>query len=171
MSDIPILHWVEIFAPDVPSDAVGQQSSPSKPEVIKSVLDGGHNMLAIGALILSRALDDPKLIKKIKLWPDLKTAWEEHRAAVEKLRKAEIPEGEAGPLDFLVPLGILVPSYTEDDEVVVEFNSSLLDICAARNNNVELTLETKTNERASTSTFARGFRQVRDMQLALGSTN
>lgn len=52
VSDIPIIHWVEILAPDVPSDAVGQQSSLSKPEVIKGVLDGGHNMLAIGALIL-----------------------------------------------------------------------------------------------------------------------
>lgn len=114
---------------------------------IEGVLDGGHNMLAIGTLILSRALDDPKLIKKIKLWPDLKAAWEEHRAAVEKLRKTEIPEGEAGPLDFLVPLEILVPSDTEDDEVVAEFNSSLLDICAARNNNVELTLETKANKK------------------------
>jgi hypothetical protein len=114
---------------------------------IEGVLDGGHNMLAIGTLILSRALEDPKLIKKIKLWPDLKAAWDEHRGAVEKLRKAEVPEGEDGPLDFLVPLEILVPSDTEDDEIVAEFNSSLLDICAARNNNVELTLETKANKK------------------------
>jgi len=42
---------------------------------------------------------------------------------------------------------VLVPADIENDEVVDEFNSSLLDICAARNNNVELTLETKANKK------------------------
>jgi hypothetical protein len=48
---------------------------------IEGVLDGGHNMLAIGSYILSKALGDEKLLKRIKLWPDLKQAWEENRDA------------------------------------------------------------------------------------------
>jgi hypothetical protein len=116
---------------------------------IEGVLDGGHNMLAIGSLILERALGDEKAFKKlkIKLWPDLKAAWEEHRAAIDALRKAQSDDGEDGPLDFLVPMEVLVPSNLEDDDVVAAFNSSLLDICAARNNNVELTLETRANKK------------------------
>lgn len=114
---------------------------------IEGVLDGGHNMLAIGLLILERAQIDQKVLKKIKLWPDMKQAWEDNRAAIESLRKAQNEEGQDGPLDFLVPIEILVPSNLDSDEVVDEFNSSLLDICAARNNNVELTLETKANKK------------------------
>jgi hypothetical protein len=114
---------------------------------IEGILDGGHNMLAIGTVVLSRAIDDAKAIKKIKLWPDLKSAWDEHRDAIEALRKQPVEDGGEGPLDFLVPLEILVPSDVEDEDTVAEFNSSLLDICAARNNNVELTLETKANKK------------------------
>ena len=113
---------------------------------IEGVLDGGHNMLAIGTLILSNILD-PKVVKKIKLWPDLKDSWNENRKAIEALRKQDMESGEDGPLDFLVPLEILVPSDIDDEEIIAEFNSCLLDICAARNNNVELTLETKANKK------------------------
>lgn len=114
---------------------------------LEGVLDGGHNMLAIGSLIISRALADEKIVKKLKFWPDMKQAWEEHRPAIEAMRKSQAEDGEKGPLDFLVPIEILVPADLEDDDVVAEFNSSLLDICAARNNNVELTLETKANKK------------------------
>jgi hypothetical protein len=114
---------------------------------IEGVLDGGHNMLAIGSLIIARAIGDEKIIKKLKLWPDMKQAWEDNRAAIDALRKAQQEDGEDGPLDFLVPIEILVPSDLESDSTVDEFNSSLLDICSARNNNVELTLETKANKK------------------------
>lgn len=116
---------------------------------IEGVLDGGHNMLAVGSLILERALGDEKEFKKlkVKLWPDLKSAWEEHRDAIEVLRKAEQEDNADGLLDFLVPIEVLVPSSLDDDEIVAAFNSSLLDICAARNNNVELTLETRANKK------------------------
>lgn len=116
---------------------------------IEGVLDGGHNMFAIGSLILERALGDEKVFKKlrVKLWPDLKAAWEEYRDVIQTLRKAQPEDGEDGPLDFLVPIEVLVPSNLDDDDVVAAFNSSLLDICAARNNNVELTLETRANKK------------------------
>ena len=112
---------------------------------IEGILDGGHNMLAIGTYILSKALGDERIIRRIKTWTQMKEAWDENRKAVDKLKNAE--EGENGPLDFLIPLEVLVPSDLDNDETVTEFNHSLLDICAARNNNVELKLETKANQK------------------------
>jgi hypothetical protein len=104
---------------------------------IEGVLDGGHNMLAIGTHILSRVADE-KALKKIRVWEDFKSAWITHRGAVGEVRDE---------LDFLVPVEVLVPANTEDDEVIFDFKSSLLEICAARNNNAELALETKANQR------------------------
>jgi hypothetical protein len=121
---------------------------------VEGILDGGHNMLAIGTHILSQAVDDKKVIKGIRDWRSFKDAWEEHRAAVKALRRSESEEGgEQGPLDFLVPLEIIVPSDLDDQEVVDEFKTSLLDICAARNNNVELRLETKANQKGYYATL------------------
>ncbi len=112
---------------------------------IEGILDGGHNMLAIGTYILARALNDEKALRRIKSWSQMKELWEENRTAVTELKKTQ--DGEDGPLEFLVPIEILVPSDDEDEEAVAEFNRSLLDICAARNNNVELRLETKANQK------------------------
>jgi hypothetical protein len=115
---------------------------------VEGILDGGHNMLAIGTHILTLATADEKLGRRLKRWSDFADAWAENRAAVKALGKAANEDGdEPGPLDFLVPLEILVPSDIENDEVVGDFKSSLLDICAARNNNVELRLETKANQK------------------------
>lgn len=115
---------------------------------IEGILDGGHNMLAIGTYILSLAVGDPKVSRRLKRWEEFKEAWAEHRGAVESLRKISLEDDEkSGPLDFLVPLEILVPSDVEDDNVVREFTSSLLEICAARNNNVELRMEAKANQK------------------------
>jgi hypothetical protein len=114
---------------------------------IEGVLDGGHNMLAIGTHILSKATGDMRVKRRIKRWPDFKDQWELYRKEVEHLRKSATNVDDEGPLDFLIPLEILVPSDLEDAEVVEQFNGSLLAICSARNNNVELTLETKANKK------------------------
>ena len=105
---------------------------------VEGILDGGHNMLAIGLYILSKIIDDDKIIRRIKTWPDLKDSWVEHRDQIDDIKD---------DLEFLIPLEILVPSNLDDATIVEEFNSSLLDICAARNNNVQLTLETKANKK------------------------
>lgn len=120
---------------------------------IEGVLDGGHNMLAIGTYILVLAAEDTDLQRKIKRWPDLKEQWAEHREEIDKLRKASGAEGEGqgsstpGVLDFLVPVEALVPANKDDEDTIAEFKESLLSICAARNNNAELTLETKANKK------------------------
>lgn len=115
---------------------------------IEGILDGGHNSLAIGTHILMHAVGE-SIKKKLRRWPDFKELWEQNRQAVEALRKRKQDDDDydAKALDFLVPIEILVPSDMEDGEVVDSFNSSLLSICSARNNNVELTLETKANKK------------------------
>jgi len=103
----------------------------------EGLLDGGHNMLALGIYLLSHVMP-AKDVKKIKLWEDLKTAWTTHAAEV-KARKDEF--------QFKVPVELLVPSDVHNDELVQDFTMALMDICAARNNNAQLTTEAKANQR------------------------
>lgn len=102
----------------------------------EGILDGGHNMLAIGLHILKSHMAESDM-KRIKYWDDMKVAWEEHRDEIEK---------EKDELTFLVPIEILVPMSLDEDDVDT-FLMPLLDICAARNNNAQLTLEAKSNKR------------------------
>jgi len=112
---------------------------------IEGILDGGHNTLAIGTHILVHATGDAKIANKIKKWSDFRDYWTDNRDAVDalKARKPGDSDYVEEALDFLVPLEVLVPADVEDADVVDEFNSCLLAICSARNNNVQLTLETK----------------------------
>jgi hypothetical protein len=112
---------------------------------IEGILDGGHNALALGIHILMHATGSGSIKRKIKRWPDFKEEWENHRDEVEALRSLRPSDDgySENALDFLVPIEILVPSDVEDPHSVAEFNNSLLSICSARNNNVQLTLETK----------------------------
>lgn len=116
---------------------------------IEGILDGGHNTLALGTHILVHALGDNAIKRKVRTWADFKEFWEEHRNEVEELRARKVSDDDydSAALDFLVPLEVLVPSDLEDEESTDAFNSSLLSICSARNNNVQLTLETKAGKK------------------------
>jgi hypothetical protein len=113
---------------------------------IEGILDGGHNTLAIGTHILAVAHGDPKAVRKIKAWPDFKAAWTADRNKVEAL-KASAKAGEDGPLDFLVPVEVLIPSKAENPIALEAFTSSLFEIGAARNNNRQLADEAKANKK------------------------
>lgn len=102
----------------------------------EGILDGGHNMLAIGLHLLSPFLSEAEL-KKIKFWDSMKEAWHSHRS--------QIGDDEQS-LRFLVPVEMVVPT-ADDDETLDLFMSSLLDICAARNNNAQLADEAKANKK------------------------
>lgn len=102
----------------------------------EGILDGGHNMLAIGIHMLSKVADS-KEINRVALWEDMKELWAEYRNELEK---------EKERFDFLVPVELLVPSDPDDVKAVQQFEMSVLDICAARNNNAQLTQETKSNK-------------------------
>ena len=97
----------------------------------EGLLDGGHNMLAIATFMLSHVMDE-RLIKKLRLWEDMKQAWSAHRDEVATL---------CDQFEFKVPVELLVPSNLEDAKVVSDFQLALIDICAARNNNAQLTVE------------------------------
>lgn len=113
---------------------------------IEGILDGGHNTLAIGLHILGVAGVEPKDVRRVKTWPDFKAAWEAHHDKVKAL-KASTASGEGGPLDFLVPIEVLIPADPDDEIALEAFTSSLFEICAARNNNRQLADEAKANKK------------------------
>lgn len=103
---------------------------------IDGILDGGHNTLAIAIHILRTAIDDDRAIRRIKRWSDLKDIWTKYKDKVADIRDQ---------LDFLVPIEILVPANSSE-ETEEYFRRAILDICAARNNNVQLLADTKANQ-------------------------
>lgn len=103
----------------------------------EGVLDGGHNMLAIGLHMLAEVMEE-RDHKKLSRWEDVKDAWEEYREELEAARDS---------FEFLVPVELIVPADVDDESVVQQFEMSVLDICAARNNNAQLTQETKANKK------------------------
>lgn len=109
---------------------------------LEGILDGGHNTLAIGLFLLSQAGASPAEIRKVKIWSDLKELWGKYIPALEKLRT----KTEDASLNALVPVEILVPARSDDEVSVNEFMSSILFICAARNNNAQLKAETIANK-------------------------
>lgn len=115
---------------------------------IEGILDGGHNTLAIGLYILGKAFEykGRSLKRGSKTWDQFKSTWIANRDVVDEyliaLRKNEGPS----PLDFFVPVELLVPRDPDDYNSAESFKSNLLDICAARNNNVQLQVSAKANQ-------------------------
>jgi hypothetical protein len=107
-----------------------------KDHEIEGILDGGHNTLAIAIHILNLATDEDRAVRKIKRWSDLKETWSQFKDKIADIREQ---------LDFLVPVEILVPA-NDSEEVLQKFRNAILDICAARNNNVQLVVDTKANQ-------------------------
>lgn len=99
----------------------------------EGVLDGGHNVLAIALFILSR-IEMEKPIR-IRRWDELKPIWQENRDRIEStLKVLEVTN------NFQVPIEILFPSSEYDTQ---DFIQNVLEISDGRNNNAELTAETK----------------------------
>lgn len=104
---------------------------------IEGVLDGGHNLLAIALYILSVALgeDGEKVLRGVKRWEQLAEVWQRNRDKI---------EGMKGTLSFLTPVEIIYPQ--EGAQGRDEFEDAVLDVARARNNNAQLTEETKANK-------------------------
>ena len=113
---------------------------------LEGILDGGHNTLAIGMYVLDLALGDeaPAKLKTVKLWQDFKELWDESLPKVKSYVASLTVEDTE--LSVLVPVELLVPADLENPIIVDDFNRSLLDICSARNNNVQLRIEAKANQ-------------------------
>lgn len=110
---------------------------------LEGILDGGHNALSLGIYMLRVAGVSNNVLSRIKLWSDFKGVWAEH---LDKVERIVADTGHSEELDTLVPVELLVPSDAEDPASVDDFSASLLEICAARNNNAQLKAETKANQ-------------------------
>lgn len=116
---------------------------------IEGILDGGHNTLAIGLFILESALQYHGYILKrgTKTWDQFKALWIQNRSFIEKYLEFLRKTPDYNILNFLIPVELLVPRDAEDYISVETFKGNLLDICTARNNNVELQVAAKANQR------------------------
>lgn len=122
---------------------------------VEGILDGGHNTLAIGMYILTKAMEmaGGKLPRGQKTWTDFKQLWNEHRDAVSAYQAAIRKSDDADPgtsdmgLSFYVPVELLVPSDPRSAICKESFRTDLLDICEARNNNAELAVSAKANQK------------------------
>ena len=129
----------------------------------EGILDGGHNTLAIGLLILERAMgyarsagnSKAKMPTGSKTWSEFKALWQDNRSLIQEYQEAvrkdetldsgEDPQGD--DLSFYVPVELLVPTDPTDPICVEDFSNNLLEICVARNNNAELNASAKANQK------------------------
>lgn len=109
---------------------------------LEGILDGGHNTLSIALFLLESAGASERELKKIHTWSEMKEVWAEYEEKIKVLRLNE----KDPSLNAMVPVEILVPAFPGDESSINNFMSSILYICAARNNNVQLRDETVANQ-------------------------
>lgn len=116
---------------------------------IEGILDGGHNTLAIGLYILKCAMDyvGERLPRGAKTWDDFKILWNENKDIVDDYLNNVKKDADNRDLSFLIPIELLVPRDVDDPACVNAFKNDLLEICAARNNNVQLQVSAKANQK------------------------
>lgn len=104
---------------------------------IEGILDGGHNLLAIGLFILRKALGEhaDKELRSVKKWDDFINIWRSHRSSIDTIQ---------ADLNFLTPVEIIYPRAS--NEGIVDFESAILDVASARNNNAQLNEEAKSHK-------------------------
>lgn len=122
--------------------------TPENP-AIEGILDGGHNTLAIGLYILKQALEyhGESLPRGSKSWDDFKKLWNDKNSLIKAYASETRKDEDNDDLSFLVPVELIVPRDMNRPSCVYEFKSNLLEVCEARNNNVELQLPAKANQK------------------------
>lgn len=117
-------------------------------KALEGILDGGHNTLAVGLHLLTQAITDclekdpsfkkdpitaaKRMTKRAKTWSEFKDLWNQYREELEAIRT------NAENNRQLLSLEIIVPTDPNSEESATFFREHLLEICAARNNNVQL---------------------------------
>jgi hypothetical protein len=104
-------------------------------EFVDGVLDGGHNLFAIGLFVLGQILGE-KETKKIRTWEQLDQLWAAHRKEIESL--------EFDPED-LVSVELIYPGSTDEADQEA-FDRAAFDISQARNANTEVKTEAFQNK-------------------------
>jgi hypothetical protein len=103
---------------------------------VEGILDGGHNSLAIALYLLDKLEETKNVVRSIKRWKDLRDVWGKYSDPVKELLKGK-------DFSFLVPVEIIT---TKNNDEYSSFVVDILDIARARNNNAQLTEETKANK-------------------------
>jgi hypothetical protein len=121
-------------------------------EDIEGILDGGHNLLAIALHVLRQTLGEPgeKILRSIRRWEHVPPIWEGNLDKIDQIKSN---------FQFLTPVEVIYPR--EGPEGRDEFQDAILDVARARNNNAQLTEETKANK----SGFYEAIRQSLDKKL------
>lgn len=116
---------------------------------VEGILDGGHNTLAIGLFILNKAFAfaEKSMSKGSKTWDQFKEIWNSNRMIIKEYLEAIQNKRIDDDLNFYIPTELLVPVDPEDIACLNGFTSNLLEICDARNNNAELQLSAKANQK------------------------
>ncbi|MEH6714364.1 hypothetical protein [Parasphingorhabdus flavimaris] len=104
-------------------------------EFVDGVLDGGHNLFALGLFILSQILDQ-KSLNKIRTWEQLEETWAVNRDAIKHLEFDK---------DDLVTVELIYPSSSRE-EAQDEFDRAAFDISQARNANTQVNTEAFQNK-------------------------
>src|SRR5574344_11856 len=104
----------------------------------EGIMDGGHNALAIANFITTILFDQP-----LKTWDECKLFWDQNYDQILSVYEAKIKE-EPERCNFSIPIEIIVPSQM--DGAIEDFYNAIAEICAARNNNVQLKETAKGNQ-------------------------
>lgn len=104
-------------------------------EFVDGVLDGGHNLFAIGLFVLNQILDE-KETSRIRTWEHLDEVWAQNRTAIDDLEFDK---------DSLVAVELIFPS-SSDEAVQEEFDRAAFDISQARNANTQVKTEAFQNK-------------------------
>ncbi len=115
----------------------------------EGVIDGGHNMLAIGHYFLNMVLEnygteaDLKELSKAKRWGEFKSLFLKHTKLINDFveKNADDPE-----LSILVSVELILPKSPSSELDLNDFDDLLPEVQDSRNNNASLKQETKSNK-------------------------
>ncbi len=104
-------------------------------EFVDGVLDGGHNLFAIGLFVLSQILEH-KEVRRVRTWDQLDQVWKRHREQIEGLEFDS---------EHLVAVELIYPP-SGDEDVQDAFDQAAFDISQARNANTQVQTEAFQNK-------------------------
>jgi len=110
-------------------------------KAIEGVIDGGHNLLALGLYVLGEALSEATITERLGnriIFSEFKSLFKQYFTEVDDFLRD--PKNSA-MLDRFVPVELLLPSSDSDSDRLA-FRDSLPLIQQARNNNAQLKNQT-----------------------------
>lgn len=115
----------------------------------EGVIDGGHNLLAIGNYFLTMVLEhygtdaDLKELRKAKRWGEFKSLFLNHSKLIEDFLEKNENDAE---LSIQVSVELILPKTPSNELDINDFDDLLPEVQDSRNNNASLKQETKSNK-------------------------